>query len=215
MNFRLLNFISISISFFIITYCSSKNQPENQIKTDSIIGGFDYLVADTLNEDVVYTKGQAIHMLGTNATYEILIEDAIDQINSGGNFEALQTLKKAESIKDSDSLLYYLKGLAKHGLEDYYGSFDDFDKAITLSINYADAFINRGSLHIHFEEYDKAITDCNRVINIDSERSEAYNNRGLAKYLLGDKTGACKDWSIAGELGEQLAYENIKRYCNE
>ena len=34
-----------------------------------------------------------------------------------------------------------------------------------------------------------------------------------AKYNLGDKEGACLDWSKAGELGVMKAYEMIKKYC--
>ena len=41
----------------------------------------------------------------------------------------------------------------------------------------------------------------------------AYNNRGIAKYILGDKDGGCLDWSKAGELGYEDAYDTIKEYC--
>ena len=34
-----------------------------------------------------------------------------------------------------------------------------------------------------------------------------------AKYNLGDKEGACLDWSKAVELGYKEAYEMIKKYC--
>ena len=40
-----------------------------------------------------------------------------------------------------------------------------------------------------------------------------YYNRGIAKYGLGDKEGACRDWSKAGELGNPLAYDTIKQLC--
>jgi len=43
----------------------------------------------------------------------------------------------------------------------------------------------------------------------------AYDNRGYAKYSLGDKDGACLDWSKAGELGYSDAYDAIKKYCNQ
>jgi hypothetical protein len=38
-----------------------------------------------------------------------------------------------------------------------------------------------------------------------SNLSELYYYRGLSKYKIGDKEGACLDWSEAGEL--------IKEYC--
>ena len=33
--------------------------------------------------------------------------------------------------------------------------------------------------------------------------------------LLNDKKGACLDYSKAGELGYEQAYDFIKEYCNE
>lgn len=43
--------------------------------------------------------------------------------------------------------------------------------------------------------------------------SEAYFNRGNAKNKIEDINGACFDWSKAGELGFENAYETIKKYC--
>ncbi len=36
---------------------------------------------------------------------------------------------------------------------------------------------------------------------------------GVAKLDLGDKQGACLDWSKAGELGYEKAYDAIKEEC--
>jgi hypothetical protein len=44
--------------------------------------------------------------------------------------------------------------------------------------------------------------------------SLAFFYRGVSKYLLGDKDGACWDLSKAGELGYSKAYLAIREYCN-
>ncbi len=44
--------------------------------------------------------------------------------------------------------------------------------------------------------------------------ADAYYNKGIAKYKLGDKYSACLDWSKAGELGNYNAYDLIKKNCN-
>jgi len=51
------------------------------------------------------------------------------------------------------------------------------------------------------------------VIELDPDYAEAYNNRGIAKYRLGDKDGSCLDWNKAGELGNEKAYDLFKEYC--
>lgn len=53
----------------------------------------------------------------------------------------------------------------------------------------------------------------NKVLDLDSKNSLAYLNRGYAKYNFGGQLGACSDWSKAGELGYNEAYELIKMYC--
>ena len=42
----------------------------------------------------------------------------------------------------------------------------------------------------------------------------AYWRRGTAKIRLGLKESGCLDFSKAGELGEQEAYNEINKYCN-
>ncbi len=59
-----------------------------------------------------------------------------------------------------------------------------------------------------------AIRDENKFIKLKPNYAEAYSGRGLLKFELGDKQGACQDWSKAGELGLMKAYDKIKQNCN-
>ena len=52
------------------------------------------------------------------------------------------------------------------------------------------------------------------MIELNPKNKEAYSNRGIAKLNLKDKNGACLDWSKAGELGYEEAYDMIKKNCN-
>ena len=58
-----------------------------------------------------------------------------------------------------------------------------------------------------------AIEDNNKAIELNPDYALAYLNRGAAKYNLGDKNGGCLDFSKAGELGYEDAYDLIKKYC--
>ena len=57
------------------------------------------------------------------------------------------------------------------------------------------------------------IQDYNKAIELNPDFADAYYNRGIAKYDLGDKNGSCLDWSKAGELGDETAYDLIKEHC--
>jgi len=69
-------------------------------------------------------------------------------------------------------------------------------------------------------DYQEAIADYNRALQIDDNYAEAYNNRGSARYMLGDKQKARSDWQTAANLhrqqgndtGYQQAMENLRNF---
>lgn len=80
---------------------------------------------------------------------------------------------------------YEFRGLSKQKLNNYKGAIEDFSKALEYTKGYADSSISK----IHF-------------------------SRAEAKFSIGDKNGACLDWSKSGELGNKSAYDFIRKYCN-
>ncbi len=57
------------------------------------------------------------------------------------------------------------------------------------------------------EKFKKAIDDYTRVITQNPNDAEAFYNRGVAKTMIGDRTGAQLDWKKAASLGHQKAKE--------
>ena len=53
--------------------------------------------------------------------------------------------------------------------------------------------------------YQGAITDYDKAIEIDSQSAFAYYSRGIAKSKLGDYQGAIADWNKAIEINPQNA----------
>lgn len=64
------------------------------------------------------------------------------------------------------------------------------------------------------QDYPGTIADCTNAIWLDPKHANAYAWRGLAKYGLGNKSGACQDWSKAAQLGNSDAYKWVQEYCN-
>ena len=54
-------------------------------------------------------------------------------------------------------------------------------------------------------DYEGAVQDCNKAIELDPDYASAYYNRGIAKYGLGDYEGAVQDYSKAIELNPDYA----------
>ena len=49
---------------------------------------------------------------------------------------------------------------------------------------------------------------------MDSTYSDAYANRGISKFYLKNKNGACKDWNKAIEFGFDDAKQWVIDQCN-
>jgi len=89
----------------------------------------------------------------------------------------------------------------------------EFDSALRLNPQNRFAHFLRGNAYSNLKQYQKAINDYNKSIELNSNDATSYLNRGRAKLQLGDKSG-CYDLSKAGELGEEAAYDYIRVSCN-
>lgn len=101
------------------------------------------------------------------------------------------------------------RGVAYLGLRDHDAARSDFDAAIAIRPEYADAYANRGRVLIEAEDYEAAIEDLSRAIELNSELAEAYGNRALAYESLADDESALVDYSRAIDLShDPQAYFN-------
>ena len=78
----------------------------------------------------------------------------------------------------------------------------------------SEAYNNRGASKAKLQDYQGAIADYSKAIELNPNYIEAYYNRGILKFILNQKNSACLDWSKAGELGDGDAYDRIKENCN-
>ena len=94
------------------------------------------------------------------------------------------------------------------------GEFDlaiaNFDTAIGINPQYADAYRRRGAAYSTKGEYDRAIADFDAALRINPQDSLAYNSRGDAYYAKGDYDLAIADYTAALVIDPQdsLAYNS-------
>ncbi len=79
----------------------------------------------------------------------------------------------------------------------------DYNKAIEIDPQDADAYNNRGFAKNKSGDYQGAIADFNKALAINPQDYAAYTNRGIAKRNLGDDRGGCADFKKAVSLGDQ------------
>jgi len=109
---------------------------------------------------------------------------------------------------------YYLnRGNTKLALGDFKNAGQDYNKSIQLNERNADAYYLRGIVSDTLQQFNKAIEDFSRAIILKPEEGTYYSKRGNTKMKLGNKDGACLDWTIAGEFGYYKDFDKIKKVC--
>ena len=77
--------------------------------------------------------------------------------------------------------------------------------------NRAVAYTNRGNAYLGKKDYDRAIADYNKAIELEPKLAAAYANRGLAYGAKGDIDGAIADLDKAIDLNPKLAHAYANR----
>ena len=86
----------------------------------------------------------------------------------------------------------------------------NYDQALKLKPDYADAYYNRGNAYADKAEYDRAIADYDQALKLKPDLDMAYNNRGSAYYYKGEYDHAIADFDQALKLkpDSAKAYNN-------
>ncbi len=124
-------------------------------------------------------------------------------------------LSVPESAKAESAIFYFNRGNNKDDAGDYYGAIADYTKAIELSPNHPKIFMmysNRALSKGNLKDYYGAISDYTKSIEI-KENAYAYLNRGIDKYSIGQKKGACSDVRKAQSMGNKNASKVLKIIC--
>lgn len=132
----------------------------------------------------------------------------LDAANQQEYYEAVTYFSKAIKLSSTDDARansYYNRGTANARLGDYNRAIQDFNMAIELNPQYAEAYNNRGSAKAELEQYTEAIQDYNQAIKLNSQDAKIYHNRGTAKFRSGDYNRAIKDYDEAIKLNPKFA----------
>jgi len=107
---------------------------------------------------------------------------------------------------------YLHRGEDRAGKKDYDGAIADYNTALQLKPDYAEAYNDRGFAYYLKGDFERAISDYTRAIKLRPNYPKAYNSRGVA-FMQGGY-GAAKsvpDFDRAIELKPDFRYAYINR----
>ncbi|XXQ34415.1 Tetratricopeptide repeat [Plasmodiophora brassicae] len=112
----------------------------------------------------------------------------------GDYLSAVDDLTAAIQIESHSSEMFRSRGLAYGHLKKYALALADFNCAIALDPQDPyPAYRDRGCIHVHLKNYQAAISDLTKAIHGRPDDVEAYHNRALAYYSVGQYENCIAD----------------------
>ena len=107
---------------------------------------------------------------------------------------------------------FLISGNQKYEQGNFQGAIADYNQALRIDPNDAQAYNNRGNAKYDLKDYAGAMGDFNEAIRIDPNNPTAYTNRGVTRiYLNSDVQGAIADYNQAIRINPSYAKAYISR----
>lgn len=189
---------------------------------ESAISGFNRAIeADAEYALAYYNRGDVYQALDDHdralADYNIAIQldpnesrfynnRGLSWYDKDENDKAITDFTKAIELDLNSPTAYLNRGLAYKGAERYQDAINDFNKAVRLDSSYVDTVArSRGGTYYMLDQYDLAIKDLSRHLELNPEMDYSYYLRGRCWAEKGNSTNAIKDYSKCIELNPTYA----------
>jgi len=107
---------------------------------------------------------------------------------------------------------FYNRGRENFAACSYHLAMEDYNRALQLKPDYAEAINGRGEIYLNVSEYTDAEREFSSAIIANPQYEAAFINRGRLYRIVGDYNRAIADWTKAlelnpnsGELKKELA----------
>ena len=98
-----------------------------------------------------------------------------------------------------------------------YSNFDEAEKLLSKAIRYDkqnyEAYYYRGCTRINAKNYQGAITDLEKAVELKPDYADAYFNLGRTYFLMHEDDKACEYYKLADQYGRPNLEDYLRR-CN-
>ena len=110
--------------------------------------------------------------------------------------------KVAELIREAEKMLYNSRVESARDL---------YEEAAELDPDNPVIWYGLGVSWMNEEKWEKAIGYFDKAIELKSDYTDAFYNRGQAKFYLGEVYRACEDWQLAYDLGKPNMEDKLRK----
>ncbi|WP_119303875.1 tetratricopeptide repeat protein [Dongia deserti] len=110
-------------------------------------------------------------------------------VGKGRYDEAIAEYNRSIALKPT-ARTYYLRGIAHRWKSENEAAISDFDQAIAMEPDFADAYFSRGLANFELGKLDIALDNYDEAIRINPRFVNAYNSRGHTHFTR-------KEWDLA------------------
>lgn len=98
-----------------------------------------------------------------------------------------------------------------------YSKFEEAEETLTKAIKYDkgnyEAYYYRGCTRINAQNYEGAIADLEKAVELKPDYADAYFNLGRTYYIMHEDDKACEYYKLASHYGRPNLEDYLKR-CN-
>ncbi|TRT53867.1 MAG: tetratricopeptide repeat protein, partial [Microcystis aeruginosa Ma_QC_C_20070703_M131] len=169
-------------------------------------------------EQALTVINQAISLVPNNPNHYNEKSSVLNQLKRYD--EGLAAITQAINLAPR-AAWYYNRGILYYNQQKYELALADYNKAIDINPNFAEAYNNRGNLYSNQQKYELALADYNKAIDINPNYANAYYNRGLLYYNQQKYELALSDYSKAIDINPNYAnayynrgvlYKDLQKY---
>ena len=114
---------------------------------------------------------------------------------------------------DVNALFYFQREQAEMQCRMYQQALNDINKAVELSPEDADYWVEKGSVHLRVNQLDEAVVALNKAVTLNDKYAAAYRMLGYCQAMQKKTKDACANFAKAKELGDDVVDQLMEKYC--
>ena len=193
--------LTLLITLFLFLWTTGI--PQASVRITRLLAEADSLIAGNRLQEALEKTEEALSVSGSNKEaqqYRINIYYLMQN-----DKEALRYADDAIKKYPKDPDFLYLRGIINNSTGRYGKALDDFAAALesAKSGELYKIYLNRGIAYQYLQEYESAMTDLTKAIELNDTAASVYQGRAMLHYEMKDYSAAVDDFNKVLELGQE------------